>query len=78
MIEDETVSLIGKEINVEADKVIDASGRLVIPGGIDPHTHMELPFGGTHSGDDCLRVQQRIIGRKTFGDCSVKKFVVGG
>ena len=47
LIEDGTVSLIGKEINVEADKVIDASGKLVIPGGIDPHTHMELPFGGT-------------------------------
>ena len=36
LIEDGTVSLIGKEINVEADKVIDAAGRLVIPGGIDP------------------------------------------
>ena len=52
LIEDGTVSLIGKEINVEADKVIDAAGRLVIPGGIDPHTHMELPFGGTASSDD--------------------------
>lgn len=36
LIEDGTVSLIGKEINVEGDKVIDASGKLVIPGGIDP------------------------------------------
>ena len=35
LIEDGTVSLIGKEINVEADVVIDASGKLVIPGGID-------------------------------------------
>ncbi len=52
LIEDGTVSLIGKEINVEADRVIDAAGRLVIPGGIDPHTHMELPFGGTASSDD--------------------------
>lgn len=40
LIEDGTVSLIGKVINVEADKVIEAAGRLVIPGGIDPHTHM--------------------------------------
>ena len=52
LIEDGTVSLIGKEINVEADVVIDASGKLVIPGGIDPHTHMELPFGGTQASDD--------------------------
>src|SRR5213082_2298811 len=37
---------------MEADRVIDAAGKLVIPGGIDPHTHMELPFGGTESSDD--------------------------
>ena len=36
----------------EADRTVDASGKLVIPGGIDPHTHMELPFGGTQSSDD--------------------------
>jgi dihydropyrimidinase len=52
LIEDETVSMIGKLIDIEADKVIDAKGKLVIPGGIDPHTHMELPFGGTQSSDD--------------------------
>ncbi|HLI00684.1 MAG TPA: dihydropyrimidinase [Acidimicrobiales bacterium] len=34
-----------------ADEVIDASGRLVIPGGIDVHTHMEMPFGGTQAHD---------------------------
>ena len=37
---------------MEVDQVIDAAGKLVIPGGIDPHTHMELPFGGTESSDD--------------------------
>ena len=37
---------------MEADHAIDATGKLVIPGGIDPHTHMELPFGGTESSDD--------------------------
>jgi dihydropyrimidinase len=52
LIEDEQISLIGKTLEMEADKVIDASGKLVIPGGIDPHTHMELPFGGTYSSDD--------------------------
>src|ERR1700745_3920991 len=52
LIEDERVSLIGKDLQMEADQTIDASGKLVIPGGIDPHTHMELPFGGTQASDD--------------------------
>jgi dihydropyrimidinase len=52
LIEGETVSTIGAKLEVEADVVIDASGKLVIPGGIDPHTHMELPFGGTEASDD--------------------------
>lgn len=52
LIEDEQISVIGKTLEMEADKIIDASGKLVIPGGIDPHTHMELPFGGTESSDD--------------------------
>ncbi len=52
LIEDEQISVIGKTLEMEVDKVIDASGKLVIPGGIDPHTHMELPFGGTESSDD--------------------------
>ncbi len=37
---------------MEVDVVLDASGMLVIPGGIDPHLHMGLPFGGTQSSDD--------------------------
>jgi dihydropyrimidinase len=52
LIEDETVSLIGAKLELQADRVIDAANKLVIPGGIDPHTHMELPFGGTQSSDD--------------------------
>ncbi len=55
LIEDEVVSLIGVDLGkygVRADRVIDADGKLVIPGGIDPHTHMELPFGGTEASDD--------------------------
>ncbi len=51
LIEDGTISMIAKTIDIEADLVIDAKGRLVIPGGIDPHTHMELPFGGTAASD---------------------------
>src|SRR5438874_12537630 len=52
LIEDGKIAMIGKEIEVKSDKKIDAKGRLVIPGGIDPHTHMDLPFGGTSSSDD--------------------------
>lgn len=51
-IENETVTLIGKSLDVEADTVIDAKGKYVIPGGIDPHTHLDMPFGGTVSADD--------------------------
>src|ERR1700735_1245858 len=35
-----------------ADKVIDATGMYVIPGGVDAHTHLDMPFGGTTSADD--------------------------
>ena len=52
LVEDEVVSIIGAKLEMEADRVIDAAGKLVIPGGIDPHTHLELPFGGTSSSDD--------------------------
>jgi len=45
------VVMIASSIDVDCDKDIDAKGRLVIPGGIDPHTHMELPFGGTSASD---------------------------
>lgn len=51
-IENETISLIGKNLDVEADTVIDASGKYVMPGGVDPHTHLDMPFGGTTSADD--------------------------
>ncbi|HYM61070.1 MAG TPA: dihydropyrimidinase [Thermoanaerobaculia bacterium] len=52
LIDEGKVAVIGRTLDVQADKVIDAKGRLVVPGGIDPHTHMDLPFGGTSSSDD--------------------------
>ena len=51
-IENEQVNLIGKNLDVKADRVIDAQGKYVIPGGIDPHTHLDMPFSGTVSADD--------------------------
>src|SRR4030095_11949013 len=52
LIEDELVSVIGAKLDMEADRTIDASGKLLIPRGIDPHTHTELPCGGTQASDD--------------------------
>jgi dihydropyrimidinase len=52
VIEDEKVAAIGRGMSVEADRVIDATGRYVMPGGVDVHTHMELPFGGSFCSDD--------------------------
>lgn len=51
-IDGESIAQIGVGLNVNADETIDAKGKLVIPGGIDPHTHLDMPFGGTNSADD--------------------------
>ncbi len=50
-IERDTITTIGGTLPQHADTVIDAGGKYVIPGGIDVHTHMELPFGGTFAKD---------------------------
>ncbi len=53
LIEDEKISLVGKNIPVPAGaEVVDASGKLVLPGGVDVHTHFELPMFDTVSSDD--------------------------
>ena len=51
LIEDERIAAVGSFDGVDAE-VIDASGCVVMPGAIDNHTHMSMPFGGTHSSDD--------------------------
>ena len=50
-VEGGTVAVIGRDLTFPAERIIDATGRLVLPGGVDPHTHMEMPFGGTESSD---------------------------
>ncbi|HAD05568.1 MAG TPA: dihydropyrimidinase [Anaerolineaceae bacterium] len=53
LIEDEKIALIGRDLPVGEDtQVVDVSDRLVLPGGVDPHTHFDLPMFGTVSSDD--------------------------
>ncbi len=54
LVDGETIALVGRDLaanGVTPDETIDATGKWVIPGGIDVHTHMELPFGGTFAKD---------------------------
>jgi dihydropyrimidinase len=55
LVEDEKIAVIGVSLDIPAanvDAVIDAAGKYVLPGGIDVHTHMDMPFGGATSADD--------------------------
>lgn len=52
LIDGEKVVAIGKELHVQDAEVVDASGCYLLPGGIDPHTHLDMPFGGTVTSDD--------------------------
>jgi dihydropyrimidinase len=52
LVEDERITTIGTALQVPADRTIDARGKYVLPGGIDCHTHLDMPFGGTTSADD--------------------------
>src|SRR5438552_3526665 len=52
LVSDGIVVEVADHIERGADRTIDASGRYVLPGGVDPHTHMEMPFGGTTTCDD--------------------------
>ena len=51
-IEGERISLIGESLDVAADKVIDATGKYVLPGAVDPHTHLAMPWRGETTIDD--------------------------
>jgi dihydropyrimidinase len=44
-------TLLGFDLEARVDRVVDAAGKYVIPGGIDAHTHMQMPFGGTEASD---------------------------
>ncbi|MGN0668945.1 MAG: amidohydrolase family protein, partial [Oscillospiraceae bacterium] len=52
-VKDGKIAAIGADLSdMTADKVVDAAGKLVLPGAIDAHTHLAMPFGGTISSDD--------------------------
>ena len=51
-VEGEKISTIGTTLTMPADRTIDATGKYVLPGGIDVHTHLDMPFGGTKSAGD--------------------------
>jgi dihydropyrimidinase len=52
LIRDEQIAAIGEDIAADDAEVIDAEGKLVLPGGVDPHTHLDLPMFDTVSSDD--------------------------
>jgi dihydropyrimidinase len=51
LVDGEAIAAVGRDLTATSDKQIDASDKYVIPGAIDVHTHMELPFGGTFAKD---------------------------
>jgi len=50
-IDGESIQAIGKNLQMQATTTIDATGKYIFPGGIDPHVHLEMPFMGTFSSD---------------------------
>ncbi|MFC5470122.1 dihydropyrimidinase [Cohnella suwonensis] len=52
LIDDGIIVMIGVDLDDEGAEIVDASGCYVFPGGIDPHTHLDMPFGGTVTVDD--------------------------
>src|SRR3954454_9535448 len=51
-VDGERVTLIGEALDVQGDRVVDAKGKYVLPAGVDVHTHMDTPFGGTFTADN--------------------------
>ena len=74
-VEGETVTAIGTSLDVSADSTIDASGKYVFPGCVDPHTHLDMPFGGTVTIDD---VESGQIAAAFGGTTTHVDFVIQG
>ncbi|TWS21997.1 dihydropyrimidinase [Tsukamurella sputi] len=69
-------TVLGSDLAATADTVIDATGKYVIPGGIDAHTHMSMPFGGTNASDTFETGTRAAAwgGTTTIVDFAVQKF----
>src|SRR6266480_389162 len=74
LVDGERIALIGENLEVTADRTVDAGGKWVIPGAIDVHTHMELPFGGTFAKDTFETGTRAAAfgGTTTIIDCAVQ------
>jgi dihydropyrimidinase len=72
-VEGEGIALIGRDL--KGDAVIDADGMLVMPGGIDPHTHLDFPFMGTVTADDFV---SGTIGAACGGTTTILDFAIQG
>jgi len=75
LVEGEKVAAVGVDLKADGARRIDAKGKYVIPGGIDVHTHMELPFGGTFSSDD---FETGTVAAAFGGTTSIVDFAVQG
>ena len=73
LVDDGKIRTIGTDLSANDAKTIDATGKYVIPGGIDPHTHLDFPFGGTVSSDD---FSTGTIAAAVGGTTSIVDFVV--
>ncbi len=72
-IDGDRVTMIGTNLPVQPDKTIDATGKFVIPGGIDVHTHLDMPFMGASSVDD---FQTGTIAAAFGGTTSIVDFAI--
>ena len=67
LIEGSTIKEVRAHIDPTGHRAVDATGLFVMPGGIDAHTHMDMPFGGTVSADDFLTGTRAAASVRTTG-----------
>ena len=75
-VEGGKIAAVAQKISGPAAKEVDAAGKLVLPGAIDPHTHLAMPFGGTVSADDYYAGTQAAVcgGTTTVFDFALQDF----